>query len=141
MVSVTGSQARGSLPDMPPSPGQIITLPVGNICEWTGKNGGGSLLPFSHHSRVGALCAPGPAPKHTPIVRLNASRWDSLGLVFIAVSRLASLPAESHIRFALRCWGKHEDPERLLVDRVVVFTDCQDDPLTIDRDCLSEDEP
>ena len=41
------------------------------------------------------------APKHTPITtattRLNASRGHSLGLVFIAISRLASLRAESHI--------------------------------------------
>ena len=30
-------------------------------------------------------------------MRLNATRWYSVGLVFIAISRLASLPAESHI--------------------------------------------
>jgi hypothetical protein len=99
-------------------------------------------IPTSDHR---LLCDPLPRaeahPDHYATMRLNATRWYSLSLVFIAVSRLASLRAESHIRFALRCWDKHEDPERLLVDRVVVFTDCQDDPLTIDRDCLSEHEP
>ena len=31
MVSSRGNQDRGSLPDMPWSPGQIITLPVGHL--------------------------------------------------------------------------------------------------------------
>ena len=133
---------------MPSSPGQIITLPVGNICEWTGKNGKGLGLAVDQAPTIDGSCCcatPGRAPKHSPIttatMRLNATRWYSLGLVFVAISRLASLRAESHIRFALRCWDKHEDPERLLMGKVVVLTDRQDDPLTIDRDCLSEDEP
>ena len=49
----------------------------------------------------GRCATPGRAPKHTPIatatMRLNASDWCSLGLVFISISRLASLRAESHI--------------------------------------------
>ena len=55
-------------------------------------------IPTSDHR---LLCDPLPVPKHTPIttatMRLNATRWYSVGLVFIAVSRLASLRAESHI--------------------------------------------
>ena len=104
MVSVAGSQVRGSLPDMPWSPGQIITLPVGNKCEWTGKKGKGLGLAVLHSPTTDCCATPGRAPKDTPIttatMRLNATRWCSLGLVFIAIGRLASLPAESHINFA-----------------------------------------
>ena len=78
---------------MPPSPGQIITLPVGNVCVWTGKKGKG--LTVDQAPTTDCWATPCRAPKHTPIttatMRLNASRWHSLGLVFIAISRLASL--------------------------------------------------
>ena len=86
---------------MPSSPGQIITLPVGSSMrmDWKKRASWANRGPLSYRQ---IRCAtPGRAPKHTPIttatMRLNASRWYSLGLVFIAISRLASLRAESHI--------------------------------------------
>ena len=74
-----------------------------DLLEPASEDTKGHVGPVDHSPDIerGSCATPGRAPKHTPIttatMRLNASDWCSLGLVFISISRLASLRAESHI--------------------------------------------
>ena len=66
------------------------------------KGSKGQLVTVDQLSELRILVRPLAVRRSTPrsttaTMRLNASGWCSLGLVFIAISRLASLRAESHM--------------------------------------------